>query len=271
MRSGSAVRFGSVAGSQLGLRTRTKLLPSSLVSNMYGPVETTCCLYCVPVSFACGTGIVAGHLREVVEPAERLDELEHDRPVVRGLDRGQAQLVRARVLVRAGVALQVEEVVEVGRAVRERRLVQRPLDGVLDVLAGDRRAVLELDALAQGVGPLRRVGVRGAERSRRGPGRGSRPPAPGADLNIVSDAAVEPGEVPGVGVVGVAPVQGVPVAGVREPDRAALDVGRVVDPVRVGRLARAAPCRRRCRCPSWCSARRTRPGPPRRPRPARAR
>ena len=60
MRSGSAVRFGSVAGSQFGLRLSVKLLPSSFVSNMYGPVETTCSLYLLPVSFAAGTGIVAG-------------------------------------------------------------------------------------------------------------------------------------------------------------------------------------------------------------------
>ncbi len=59
--SGSALRFGSVAGSQLGgLRTMVKLLPRSLVWNMYGPVETTCSLYFVPVSLACGTGIVDG-------------------------------------------------------------------------------------------------------------------------------------------------------------------------------------------------------------------
>jgi hypothetical protein len=35
-------------------------LPSWFVLNMYGPDETTCSLYFVPVSFACGTGIVAG-------------------------------------------------------------------------------------------------------------------------------------------------------------------------------------------------------------------
>ena len=60
IRSGSALRFGSVAWSQLGLRLSVKLLPSSLVSNMYGPVETTCSLYFAPVSLAAGTGIVDG-------------------------------------------------------------------------------------------------------------------------------------------------------------------------------------------------------------------
>ena len=60
MRSGSGLRFGSVAGSHWSLRTSAKFLPSWLVSNLYGPVETTCSLYFVPVSFARGTGIVEG-------------------------------------------------------------------------------------------------------------------------------------------------------------------------------------------------------------------
>ena len=60
IRSGSGLRLGSVAWSQFGLRTSAKLLPRSLVWNMYGPVETTCSLYLLPVSLACGTGIVDG-------------------------------------------------------------------------------------------------------------------------------------------------------------------------------------------------------------------
>jgi len=74
----------------------------------------------------------ARHLCEVVEPAEGLLQVEHDRPVVRRVDRLQPELVRVGVRVRARVALQVQEVVEVGRAVGEGRLVQRPLDGCFD-------------------------------------------------------------------------------------------------------------------------------------------
>ena len=40
--SGSALRSGSVAASQLGLRTSTYCLPGSTVLNMYGPDEMTC-------------------------------------------------------------------------------------------------------------------------------------------------------------------------------------------------------------------------------------
>ena len=56
MLSGSALRIGSVAWSQFGLRTSVTPLPGWYVLNMYGPEETTCCLYLAPVSFACGTG-----------------------------------------------------------------------------------------------------------------------------------------------------------------------------------------------------------------------
>jgi hypothetical protein len=60
--SGSAVRFGSVDASHFGLRTSVKFLPRLFVWNMYGPLETTCSLYLVPVSLAAGTGIVAGSI-----------------------------------------------------------------------------------------------------------------------------------------------------------------------------------------------------------------
>jgi len=60
--SGSAARFGSLAASQFGLRTIVKFLPRLLVWNMYGPLETTCSLYLVPVSFAAGTGMVDGSI-----------------------------------------------------------------------------------------------------------------------------------------------------------------------------------------------------------------
>ena len=94
-----------------------------------------------------------GEHGEIVEATERLAEVEDDRLVVRRLDRLQAELVRSLVLVRAGVALEVEEVVEVRRPVRESGLVERALDAVLDVLRGDRRAILELDVLPELVGP----------------------------------------------------------------------------------------------------------------------
>src|SRR5262245_43965026 len=61
-RSGRAFRFGSVAGSQLGLRLSVKALPPSYVSNMYGPDETGCSLYFVPVSLVAGTGAVDGSI-----------------------------------------------------------------------------------------------------------------------------------------------------------------------------------------------------------------
>src|SRR5262245_10243037 len=61
--SGNALRIGSLAGSQLGLRTSAKLLPTwnCFGSNMYGPLETIWpFLYFEPVSAFIGTGAVDG-------------------------------------------------------------------------------------------------------------------------------------------------------------------------------------------------------------------
>ena len=201
-----------------------------------------------------------GQLGEVVEARERRLEVEDDRLVVGRVDRLQAQLVRALVLVRAGVALQVQRVVEVRRAVRERRLVQRALDGVLDVLARDRRAVLELDARAQLVGPglgvvaghTEGLGEVGHERGAVLAGRG---------LEHHQRAAVEPHEVPRVGVVGVGRVERVPVAGVRHPDACHPSAWK-------GCALRSRRwCRRRCRCHCPPRRRRCLPHRPRAPAP----
>ena len=68
--SGSALRFGSVAGSQFGLRTSVPPLADVvLVFHMYGPEEIGCFVYFAPVSLASGTGAVVGSCGEVVELA----------------------------------------------------------------------------------------------------------------------------------------------------------------------------------------------------------
>lgn len=60
MRSGSAGRFGSVAGSHWSLRTSANFLPISFVSNLYGPEEMIFSRYFAPVSLSFGTGAVIG-------------------------------------------------------------------------------------------------------------------------------------------------------------------------------------------------------------------
>src|SRR4051794_28203735 len=52
--SGNALRNGSVRWSHWSLRTRVKLLPRVLSPNLYGPLDTTCFLYSLPVSLAAG-------------------------------------------------------------------------------------------------------------------------------------------------------------------------------------------------------------------------
>ena len=154
--------------------------------------------------------------------------MEHDRLVVGRVDRLQAELVRVGVLVGAGVALQVEEVVEVRRAVGEGVLVERALDGVLDVLRRDDGAVLELDALADLVGPgLGAVTGHAEGLGQVGNELGTR--CARRRLEHHERAAVVADEVPRVAVVGVRGVERVPVAAVRHVQRAALVGGRVED------------------------------------------
>ena len=90
----------------------------------------------------------------VVEFGERVRQVEHDRRRVRR-DGGQAHQVLGPVLVGPGVGLGVpaQQVQEVARAVGQHAAVEGALDRVLDVLGGDRRAVLELDPRLEVVGP----------------------------------------------------------------------------------------------------------------------
>src|SRR5262249_49375247 len=143
-----------------------------------------------------------GGLREVVEAAERLAQVEDDRAVVRGVDRRQAELIRIWVGVGAGVAAQVEDGVGVGRAVGGGGFVQGSLDGVFDVLAGDGGAVLECDAGAQGVGPGLGV-VAGAAQGLGEVGDEGGALLAGGGGEHHQRAPVIAGEVPAVGVVGV--------------------------------------------------------------------
>ncbi|CAM5194452.1 hypothetical protein BLIC30S_01837 [Bacillus licheniformis] len=87
-----------------------------------------------------GRGGHGQHLQEVTV-GDR--QLEDDGLVVRGLDRLQAELVRGGVLVGTLVlALGVEDLLEVDRAAGDDVLGPDALDAVLDVLGGDRLAVL---------------------------------------------------------------------------------------------------------------------------------
>src|SRR5690348_11399223 len=58
--SGYWWRTGSVAGSHAVLRSIVSRVPASFFVILYGPEETGLVSYCVPVSFAAGTGAVAG-------------------------------------------------------------------------------------------------------------------------------------------------------------------------------------------------------------------
>ena len=56
--SGYALRSASVAADQWVLRARTRCSPSfSFFTTLYGPDETGCSSYLVPVSLAFGTGV----------------------------------------------------------------------------------------------------------------------------------------------------------------------------------------------------------------------
>ena len=151
----------------------------------------------------------AGQLREVVEATERLLQVEHDRQVVRGLDRRVR--VDALGLVRALVALrQRQRVTEVRRAVDQHALVDGAQHGVLDVLGRDRRAVLVLEVRSQLVRPGLAVVARGAQALGQVTDEllaalaGNRLPRRQAP-------AIDPQEVPGKAVVRVAGVDRVPV------------------------------------------------------------
>ena len=164
---------------------------------------------------------------EIVEGRERLLEVEDDRLVVGRFDRGVG--IRVLRLVRSLVALrQVENRLPVRRTVREGLLVGRAQHGVLHVGRGDLGAVVELDALAQLVGPglpavarlaggLREIWhQRVALFARR-------------RFEHHQRAAVQPREVPRVGVVGLAGVQGVPVSRVGELQGAAFGLRGIDD------------------------------------------
>src|SRR4051812_9625911 len=60
--SGRALRIGSDAWSQFGLRTHEALLPGTMPPglNMYGPDEAGAEPYCAPLSRFCGTGPAPG-------------------------------------------------------------------------------------------------------------------------------------------------------------------------------------------------------------------
>ena len=167
------------------------------------------------------------HVRgQEVELGERLLQPEDDRGVVRRLDRGQPELVRRGVLVRPGV-VGAEQRLEVGRAVGQHvRRVVAALDGVLHVLGADGRAVVVLEVRPQLVRP--------------GPAVVADLPRPGGEVRHDGQAVlagralehhqgppVEPGEVPRVGVVGVARVDRVPVVRADDLQGAALGVRRI--------------------------------------------
>jgi hypothetical protein len=203
-----------VAWSHWSLRTRLKLLvlrPGVLVLR---------------------NGHRLAQLGEVVEARERLPGVEDDRVRVGGLDRRVGVGVRrlVRTLVAGG---QVEDRLEVRRAVREGRLVRGTQHRVLHVGGRDLLPVLVLHALAQLVGPGLPVLARLAEAfgevgHQLVAGRARR------HLEGEQRTAVETREVPGVAVVGLARVEGVPVAGVGELQRAALGFGGVDHAVEPG-------------------------------------
>ncbi len=161
-----------------------------------------------------------GLLGKVVERCERRFGVEDDRVLIRRLNSRVG--VHVRCLVRTLVAArQVEDTLPVRRAVGEGLLVGRAQYRVLHVGRGDLGAVVELDALTQLVGP----GLGVAARLARAFGE--------IRHQLVAllarcrfehhqRATVEPGEIPRVGVVGLAGIEGVPVTRVRELQRATL-------------------------------------------------
>ncbi len=182
---------------------------------MYGPVETIEFLYLAPVSLSFGTGIVLGMLSEIVESRERLLGVEDDRLVVRRFDRGVG--VRILGLVRSLVALrQIENRLPVRRTVGEGRLVGRAQHVVLHVGRSDLGAVVELDALAQLVGPRLRHHRSPGQRLSARSGTSCIALFAERRLEHHQRAAVQPREVPRVGVVGLAGVKRVPVSRVGE-------------------------------------------------------
>ena len=58
--SGSALRIGSVAGSQFGFRTSVAPVAGLMLWNMYGPEDAGLSAYLSPVSRFCGTGAPTG-------------------------------------------------------------------------------------------------------------------------------------------------------------------------------------------------------------------
>ena len=120
----------------------------------------------------------------VVEFGERVGQVEHDRRRVRRGDSGQAHQVLGPVLVGPGVGLGVpaQQVREVVRAVGQHAAVEGALDRVLDVLGGDRRAVLELDPRLKVVGPGQAVVT---DRAGRGGKAGDERAAAGAGAVLI--------------------------------------------------------------------------------------
>jgi hypothetical protein len=175
-------------------------------------------------------GVLAGRNRggrrdlgEVVEATERLVQVEDDGLVVRRVDR---RVVLTLARVRALVALEVEEVVEVRRAVDQRRLLQRTRHTVFDVLRRDRGAVLELHTLTQ----LVRPGLAAVAGHAQAFGEVTGQLAAGlarADLEHGQRTGVQASQVPRQTVVGVARVDRVPVRRNRHLQRSALLVRRV--------------------------------------------
>ena len=214
------------------------------------------------VQLVVGAGVLGlrhrGRLRQrrhVVEVRERRQQVELDRVRVRRRDRRQ---VPRLVLVRARVLRVRQQHGEVGRAVGQHGPVVGALDRVLDVSRGDRRAVLELQALLDVVGPHQAVV---ADRAEAGRDAGHQRVAAGAGAGLVGDQRrrPQPGHVERPGVVRVARVERVRGAAQREGQRAALlrrgvhhaGVPRVEGRVAAGRgtpAARAAGSNSSCRC-----------------------
>ncbi len=149
-----------------------------------------------------------GQLRQVVELGERLLEVEDDRVVVGRLDR-RGDVGVLRTLEGTLVALRPgQQVGEVARALLELGPVDVARDGVGDVLGGDRRAVLELQALLDRVGPgLAAVG--GLAEVGGHVGHQLEALLAGSRLVHHQRAEVVAAEVPGVAVVGVTRVEAV--------------------------------------------------------------
>ena len=165
--------------------------------------------------------------RHVVEVGERFLQVEHDRGRVRCADRGQAQPAGRGVLVRAAIAGVVQQHREVAGAVGQHVLGVAALDGVLDVPARDRAAILEPDAGLEVIGPGQAVVADPAQAGRQ---VRHQPQAGGAGRGPVCHQrpAVETDDVPHIPVVGVAGIGRVrDAAAVIEDDRPARTAGGI--------------------------------------------